>query len=217
MFATALSSFTTFFATIGPIEAAVLFAALTPSAGIAERRRLAITATLIASLILIVSALLGGPLLHQLGVSIAALQTAGGIILLLLGLEMVFARPQGLFKLTPPEGAEAQTKDDLAVFPLATPLLAGPGAMSAAIVLAAQTRGDAGTLAIVLGALLAVMLLTLALLLGAHGLSRLIGITAQRVLMRVFGILLAAIAVQAVFNGVAASGILHAVQATTGI
>ncbi len=208
MFGTALSSFTTFFATIGPIEAAVLFAALTPNATNDERRRLAITATLIASVILAGSALLGGPLLHQLGVTIAALQTAGGIILLMLGLEMVFAKPHSVFKLTPPEGAEAQTKDDLAVFPLATPLLAGPGAMSAAILLAAQTRNDALQLTAVLAALAAVMALTLALLLSAHRLSRVIGITAQRVLMRVFGILLAAIAVQAVFNGIAASGLL---------
>jgi multiple antibiotic resistance protein len=121
---------------------------------------------------------------------------------------MVFAKPHSVFKLTPPEGAEAQTKDDLAVFPLATPLLAGPGAMSAAILLAAQTRNDALQLAAVLAALAAVMAVTLGLLLGAHRLSRVIGITAQRVLMRVFGILLAAIAVQAVFNGIAASGLL---------
>jgi multiple antibiotic resistance protein len=208
MFPTALSSFTTFFATIGPIEAAVLFAALTPNADVAERRRLALTATLIASIILCGSALLGGPLLHQLGVTIAALQTAGGIILLLLGLEMVFAKPHSMFKLTPPEGAEAQTKDDLAVFPLATPLLAGPGAMSAAILLAAQNRHDALQLTAVFAALAMVMVLTLVMLLGAHGLSRIIGVTAQRVLMRVFGILLAAIAVQAVFNGIAASGVL---------
>jgi multiple antibiotic resistance protein len=208
MFATAFSSFTMFFATIGPIEAAVLFAALTPNAGVVERRRLALTATLIATVLLCGSALLGGPLLHQLGVTIAALQTAGGIILLMLGLDMVFAKPHSMFKLTPPEGAEAQTKDDLAVFPLATPLLAGPGAMSAAILLAAQTRHDPIQFAAVFAALAAVMLLTLALLLGAHGLSRILGVTAQRVLMRVFGILLAAIAVQAVFNGLGASGLI---------
>jgi multiple antibiotic resistance protein len=123
-------------------------------------------------------------------------------------LDMVFAKPHSMFKLTPPEGAEAQTKDDLAVFPLATPLLAGPGAMSAAILLAAQTRHDPIQFAAVFAALAAVMLLTLALLLGAHGLSRILGVTAQRVLMRVFGILLAAIAVQAVFNGLGASGLI---------
>lgn len=208
MVATALTAFTTFFATIGPIEAAVLFAALTPNASSGERRRLALLATLIASIILAGSALLGGPLLQQLGVTIAALQTAGGVILLLLALEMVFAKPHSVFKLTPPEGAEAQTKDDLAVFPLATPLLAGPGAMSAAILLAAQTHYDPLRLGAVLAALSAVMILTLALMLSAHGLSRIIGITAQRVLMRIFGILLAAIAVQAVFNGIATSGLL---------
>lgn len=209
MFATALTSFTTFFATIGPIEAAVLFAALTPAAEAGERRRLALRATAIASVILAGSALLGGPLLQQLGVTIAALQTAGGIILLLLALEMIFAKPHSIFKLTPPEGAEAQTKDDLAIFPLATPLLAGPGAMSAAILLAAQAHQDPWQLGAVLLALAAVMAMTLLLMLGAHGLSRVIGITAQRVLMRIFGILLAAIAVQALFNGVGSSGLLR--------
>ena len=208
MLSTALTSFTTFFATIGPLEAAVLFAALTPSMARADRRRLAITATLIAGIILLASTLFGGPLLRQLGVSIAALQTAGGVILLMIALEMVFARPASAFKLTPPEGAEAQTKDDIAVFPLATPLLAGPGAMSAGILLAANAQGDPLKIALVAGALIAVMAVTLLLLLGAHELSRVLGVTAQRVLMRVFGILLAAIAVQAIFNGIDASGLI---------
>jgi multiple antibiotic resistance protein len=208
MLATALTSFTTFFATIGPIEAAVFFATLTPKMPARDRRRIAVRATLIASVILVLSTAAGGPLLKQLGVSIPALQTAGGIILLLIALEMVFARPMSAFKLTPPEGAEAQTKDDLAVFPLATPLLAGPGAMSAGILLAANAHGNPAQLAVTVGGLVLVMLATLALLLLAHEVTRILGVTAQRVLMRVFGILLAAIAVQAVFNGVGASGVL---------
>jgi multiple antibiotic resistance protein len=208
MIATALTSFTTFFATIGPVEAAVLFATLTPSVPRSDRRRIAAKATAIAAVILIVSTLAGGPLLKQLGVSIPALQTAGGIILLVISFEMVFARPVSAFKLTPPEGAEAQTKDDLAVFPLATPLLAGPGSMSAGILLAANTRGDAVQLAVTIAALAVVMVATLALLLLAHEVTRLLGVTAQRVLMRVFGILLAAIAVQAVFDGVGGSGLV---------
>lgn len=207
MLETALTSFTTFFATIGPVEAAVFFATLTHNVGARDRRRIALRATMIASLILAVSTLAGGPLLKQLGVSIPALQTAGGVILLMISLEMVFARPTSAFKLTPPEGAEAQTKDDLAVFPLATPLLAGPGAMSAGILLAANAGGDAARLAVTVAALGAVMAATLALLLLARELARMLGVTAQRVLMRVFGILLAAIAVQAVFNGVGASGL----------
>ena len=205
MLAGLLASATTFFATIGPIEAAVLFATLTPKMDRAARQAIALKATLIAGGILLTFVLLGQPMLRQLGVSIAALQTAGGIILLLIALDMVFAKPGSAFKLTPSEGAEAQHKDDLAVFPLATPLLAGPGAMSSAILLAANAHGEPMRLAAVCAGLVAIIALTYALLRASHELNRLIGITAQRVLMRVFGILLAAIAVQAVFNGVSAA------------
>lgn len=208
MLAAALTSFTTFFATVGPVEAAVIFATLTPGVSQAGRRRIAVRATAIASSILLASTIAGGPLLKQLGVSIPALQTAGGIILLVIALDMVFARPTSAFKLTPSEGAEAQRKDDLAVFPLATPLLAGPGAMSAGILMAANARGDAVEIGAVVAALCAVMVLTFALLLVAHEMTRFIGVTAQRVLMRVFGILLAAIAVQALFDGLLGSGLI---------
>jgi MarC family membrane protein len=208
MLETALKSFTTFFATVGPIEAAVLFATLTPKMAHAERQAIAIRATLIASTILAFFTLLGGPILNQLGVSIAALQTAGGVILLVIAIDMIFARPEGSIKLSAPEGAEAHSRDDVAVFPLATPLLAGPGAMSAGILLAANAHGEPLGLAVVAGALAAVMIITLILLVLANELNRVLGVTAQRVLIRVFGILLAAIAVQALFNGIAASGLL---------
>lgn len=208
MLETALTSFTTFFATIGPIEAAVLFATFTPNMDAAERRGTALRAVLIASFLLLVFTVFGQPLLRQLGVSIPALQSAGGIVLLLIALDMIFARPSSAFKLTAPEGKEAQTKDDIAVFPLATPLLAGPGAMSAGILLAANAQGDMLKLAVVVSALLAVMALTLALLVLGHELNRVAGVTGQRVLMRVFGILLAAIAMQALFDGIAGSGLL---------
>lgn len=205
MITSLLSSITTFFATIGPVEAAVLFATLTPAMDRRARNAIALKATLIAGAILLVFTLLGEPLLRQLGVSIAALQTAGGIILLIIALDMIFARPGSAFRLTPLEGEEAQHKDDIAVFPIATPLLAGPGAMSAGILMAANAHGSPAGLMLVAVALLAVMVVTYALLLISHDLNRLLGITAQRVLMRVFGILVAAIAVQAVFTGVAAA------------
>ena len=137
------------------------------------------------------------------------MQTAGGIILLIIALDMIFAKPTSAFKLTQPEDEEAQTKDDIAVFPLATPLLAGPGAMSAGILLAANTNGNPLSLTVVVGALAAVMAITLGLLLLSHQLNRVIGITAQRVLMRVFGILLSGIAVQAVFDGIGGSILLR--------
>ncbi|WP_072372213.1 MarC family protein [Hyphomicrobium sp. NDB2Meth4] len=209
MLETALTSFATFFATIGPIETAVLFATLTPKMELAERAAIALRATAIAGVLLLIFTLFGQPLLDELGVSIAALQTAGGIILLIIALDMVFAKPTSAFKLTQPEDEEAQTKDDIAVFPLAMPLLAGPGAMSAGILLAANADGNALLLGTTVAALAAVMLVTLALLLLSHRINRMIGITAQRVLMRVFGILLAGIAMQAIFNGVAASGVLR--------
>jgi len=205
----ALTSFTTFFATIGPVEAAVLFATLTPKMARAARAAIAVRATVIASLILLVFTLLGQPLLDQLGVTIPALQTAGGIILLIIALDMIFARPTSAFKLTEPEDVEAQTKDDIAVFPLATPLLAGPGAMSAGILLAANADGNPLALSVTVAGLAAVMVITFALLLLSHEVNTLIGITAQRVLMRVFGVLLAGIAVQAAFNGIGASGLLR--------
>jgi multiple antibiotic resistance protein len=204
----ALKSFTTFFATVGPIEAAVLFATLTPKMPYGERQAIAMRATLIASGILTFFTLLGGPILNQLGVSLAALQAAGGIILLIIALDMIFARPGGSIKLTAPEGAEAQSRDDVAVFPLATPLLAGPGAMSAGILLAANAHSEPLGIAVVAGALAAVMAITLILLMMANQLNHILGITAQRVLIRVFGILLAAIAVQALFNGILASGLI---------
>jgi multiple antibiotic resistance protein len=121
---------------------------------------------------------------------------------------MIFARPTSSFKLTPIEDEEAHEKEDIAIFPIATPLLAGPGAMSAVILMAAGTQADPIRYAGVVAALAGVMALTLLLLLLSNELSRALGVTAQRVMMRVFGILLAAIAVQAVFNGLAGSGLL---------
>lgn len=200
-------SFTIFFATIGPLEAAVIFAALTPNMTRSERTRVSLRAVGIASIILFGALFAGGPLLHQLGVGIPALQTAGGIILLVIALDMIFARPSSAFKLTPIEDEEAHGKDDIAIFPIATPLLAGPGAMSAAILLASGAAADPIRYTGVIAALAAVMVLTLVLLLVANELSRAMGVTAQRVMMRVFGILLAAIAVQAAFNGLAESGL----------
>jgi multiple antibiotic resistance protein len=207
MLETALTAFTTFFAVIGPIDTAVLVASLTPNMTRAERRAVSFKAVLIASSIILMFALVGEPVLRQLGVSLAALQTAGGIILFIIALNMTLARRPGPGTLTTRESAEAENKTEahaeIAVFPLATPLLAGPGAMTGAIVLAAGTKGDVLLLAAVIGAILAVMIITLALLLVAQEVHQLIGVTARKVVVRVFGVLLAALAVQMIFNGIA--------------
>ena len=207
MLETALTAFTTFFAVIGPVDTAVLLAALTPNMTGAERRAVSIKAVFIATTIILLFALVGEPVLRQLGVSLAALQTAGGIILFMIALDMTLSKRPGPAMLTLKESVEAGNKAEayaeIAVFPLATPLLAGPGAMTGAIVLAANTKGDLSLLAAVIGAILAVMGVTLVLLLLAQEVHQMIGVTARKVIVRVFGVLLAALAVQMIFDGIA--------------
>ena len=209
MLETALTAFTTFFATIGPIESAVLFVTLTPNLSKNERRAISLRAVLIATLIILSFALLGQPVLDQLGVSLAALQTAGGIILLFISIDMIFARQSGAISMSLTESSEAESKDDIAVFPLATPILAGPGAMSGAIVLAANTENDLTLLLIVISAFLAVMVLTTVILLVAQEIHGFISVTAQKVIVRIMGILLSALAVQSIFDGISASSIIQ--------
>jgi multiple antibiotic resistance protein len=166
-------------------------------------------ASTIATLILAFFVVAGQCILNLLGVSIAALQAAGGIILFLIALDMIFLwGTTSVANITPPETKEALVKDDIAVFPLATPMLAGPGAMSGAMLMMASTNGEWPLQLGVLLALLVVMLLTLVLLLAAKDMHRLIGITAQKVIQRVFGVLLAGLATQSLFNGILASGMI---------
>ena len=211
MLETALLAFTTFFAVIGPVDSAVLVASLTPNLTRAERRAVSVKAVFIATIIILVFALVGEPVLRQLGVSIAALQTAGGIILFVIAIDMTLSRRPGATTLSPGENAEVENKAEanaeIAVFPLATPLLAGPGAITGAIVLAASTNGDSALLAAVIAGIVAVMALTLALLLVAQEVHRMIGTTARKVIVRVFGVLLAALAVQLIFNGISAASL----------
>ena len=206
MFETFFTAFTTFFAVIGPIDTAVLLASLTPNMTGAERRSIAVKAVFIATIIILLFTLFGGPVLRQLGVSLAALQTAGGIILFMMAIEMTLSkRPGPVAALSPKESEEVEDKAEahaeIAVFPFATPLLAGPGAMTSAIVLAAGTRGELSLLGAVVAAIIAVMAVTLVLFLLAQEIHQLIGLTARKVIVRVFGVLLAAIAVQSIFNG----------------
>lgn len=203
-----LLAFTTFFATVAPVDAAVLFAALTPHSPAAHRRAMAVKGVAIAAAILLMFAIGGHKLLEVLGISLPALRTAGGVLLLLMAIDMVFARPSGGVTATKDEAAEAEHKRDISVFPLATPLIAGPGAMGASILLYAQAEGAALAIAAVLAALVLVLGLTLALLLIASRLQHWLGVTGQNVITRVVGILLAALAVQFVFDGIRDSGLL---------
>ncbi len=206
---TAVVAFTTFFATVGPIDVAAMFAALTATASQQARRSMAVRGAIISGCILFTFAFAGKLLLSSLGISLAALKVAGGILLLLIGIDMVFARSSGGTSTTSEETSEAATRRDISVFPLATPLIAGPGSMGAVILLMASTDGDIVAQMTVLAALLAVLLLTLALLLLANKVHQFFGVTGMLVVSRVFGVLLSALAVQFMFDGIAQSGLLR--------
>ncbi len=208
MFETGLVAFTAFFATIDPIGVAVIFAALTSGATVSHRRIMALRGTAISAGILLVFALFGEPLLKYMGITLPALRIAAGILLLLLAIDMVFARSSGGRSTTETEAEEAEQKQDISVFPLATPLIAGPGAMGAAILLVAQAEGDRVLEAIVIGALVAVLVINLVLLFVAAQVQKLLGVTGLNVVARVMGILLSALAVQFILDGLGGSGLL---------
>jgi multiple antibiotic resistance protein len=153
-------------------------------------------------------ALSGETLLANFGISLAALRTAGGILLLLIGIDLVFVRPSGGISTTDDEAREAETRQDITVFPLAMPMIAGPGAMGASILLMANTDGDLILKATVIGALVIVLIFTLLSLFLATQIQRVLGVTGMHVISRVFGILLTALAVQFIFDGIAQSGLL---------
>ncbi len=207
MLQTAVMAFATFFATIGPVSVAAMFMALTTGSTPHHQRTMAIKGTLIGAGILLLFAIVGETLLAYLGISLAAVRTAGGILLLLIGIDMVFARSSGGITTTDDESQEAKAKADISVFPLATPLIAGPGTMGAAILLIAQTQGEIMLQLAVVAAMLTVLFLTFGALMTASHLQRILGVTGLQVVSRVFGVLLTALAVQFVFDGVAGSGL----------
>ena len=200
-------AFATLFATVGVADTAFIFAALTKDNTPRERFIFATRGVLIALAILLFFAVLGSAILDLFGITIPALRTAGGVLLLLIAIDMVFARHSGGTGTTDEEEDEAKRSQDISVFPLAMPLLAGPGAISAVILLTtgAQSSMDFW---LVLAALLVIMALVWVTLLIAIPIQRLFGLTGLSVVSRVVGILLAALAVQFIFDGVKASGVL---------
>lgn len=204
----AIHAFATLFVTIGPIDIASLFIPLSGRVDTeAERRAIAIRAIVISAVILFAFALVGDRLLLALGIGMPAFRFAGGILLLLLAIEMVFARRS---LLTSGEDREAHAKEDVSVFPLAVPLIAGPGAITSIILLMSEVKGDLPGQAMVLGMLVAVLVLTLLALLAAGWIVHRFGVTGVNVITRVLGIVLAALAAQYVFDGLLQSGVLGA-------
>jgi len=202
---TALVAFATMFATIGPLDVAIVFASLTTGDPPRSRMAAAFKGTAIAAIILLVFAVFGEAVLRLFGISLPALRIAGGVLLLLIAIDMVFARASGGTSTTADENAEAVARADISVFPLATPLIAGPGAMGAIILLMADAAGHPLAIALVIGALAAVLAITLACLLLTTQLQKLLGQTGVHVVTRIFGVILAALAVQFMLDGLAGS------------
>ncbi len=196
-----INIFILLFVVIDPISLAPLFSGLTFGGSGSYRRRMAWKGVVVAGCILLAFALVGDRLLQYLSVSMPAFSIAGGILLFLLAIEMVFARQSGLRSTTASEQAEAEHRPDISVFPLAIPMIAGPGSLTTILLLVGD-RGLSSETLVVLLVMFVVLLITLGMLLMASHLMKLLGETGTNVITRVLGIVLAALAVQFIINGV---------------
>jgi multiple antibiotic resistance protein len=196
-------AFVTLFVIVDPVGTAVIFAGLMRGASKDFTRRMAWRATALAGGMILVFAFLGDALLQALGITLPAFRIAGGLLLFLLATDMVFARPSGIRNPTVPEQEEAARSTDVSVFPLAFPLLAGPGALTSIVLLMAKARSPWEAAGVIV-ALAAVLGLTLLTLLFAARVMRRLGVTGANVISRVLGIILAALAAQLVLDGMAA-------------
>lgn len=199
-----MNSFLLLFVTIDPVGVTPMFAALSAHLSDAARRSAATRAVLLAAVILVVFGLIGADLLLALGIGLPAFRIAGGGLLFLLAIDMVFARHSGLRSTTQDEFHEAEHRQDISMFPLAFPLLAGPGALTTILLLTAGHKGEPEMLGGTLAALALVLLSTWAALWLTGPLLRMLGETGANVIGRLLGLLLAALAVQFMVDGVTA-------------
>ncbi len=199
----AFNSFVTLIVVVDPLGLAPIFAALTKGYSRERKKEAAIRGTVAGAIILFLFALVGDVLLGALGIGLPAFRIAGGALLFLLSLDMIFARPSGMRSRTIREQEEDSYEEDIAIFPLAIPLLAGPGAITGVLL---YTGGRAPLeIVTVLGVLTAILLLTLTSLLLAPRVMEFFGESGANVLSRVLGVLLAALAVQFILDGIKAS------------
>jgi multiple antibiotic resistance protein len=188
------------FVIIDPVGTAILFAGLTVHDDAAKRRGIAKRASAISFVVLLIFGLAGEKLLRLLGIGIPALQIAGGALLFLSAKDMVTAK--GELRATDEEKAAASnTTEDISVFPLAIPLIAGPGAMTTMVLLHAKANGAPGAIFAISLGLAALIVATLVAMLSARALARLMGTTGASVVGRVLGILVAALAAQFILEG----------------
>jgi multiple antibiotic resistance protein len=195
-----VSAFVTFLVVIDPPGCAPIFASVTSGATAAHRRAMAIRSVLVATGILIFFGLLGEDLLRALGVSLSAFRIAGGILLFLIAIDMVFEKRTERRENRAEEVSAAHV-EDVSIFPMAIPMIAGPGSIASVMLQMARTDGLIPSL-VVLGALLLTLALTLGALLLAGPLMRLLGHKMEAMLTRLLGVILAALAAQFVIDGI---------------
>jgi multiple antibiotic resistance protein len=208
---TLINAFTTLLVTVDPPGLAPLFLGLTTGMNRVERRQVALRGSVIAFFILAAFALFGASVLGVLGISIGAFRIAGGLLLFWIAFEMVFEKRQDRKEKTTEDAITKDHIHNIAVFPLALPLIAGPGAISATILLAGslQTSIDRAQLISVIAVNL---ILLFAALVIAERLDRLLGVTGRAILTRLLGVILAALAAQFVVDG--AKSALNLISAT---
>ena len=194
------SALVTFLVIIDPPGCAPIFASLTRGTPDAHRRAMALRSSLIAWIILMFFALLGKPMLHALGISLASFRVAGGIMLFMIALDMVFERRPQRREVRAQSIEGTPEADDISVFPMAIPMISGPGSIASAMLWVSRADGAVQVLT-VLVAITVVILITLVCLLAAGPLMRLIGERIEAMITRVLGVILAALAAQFVIDG----------------
>ncbi|MBT8135942.1 MAG: MarC family protein [Gammaproteobacteria bacterium] len=197
-----IKQFVVLFVVIEPISLVPMFGALTRGGSVRYRRKMALKASALSALILVAFALAGDYLLDALGISVEAFKIGGGLLLFLIAVDMVFARDSGLRSTTVREQEEARYREDISVFPLAFPLIAGPGALATVLLMVGDARNDFTAYIGIMAMLLLVILIVLVLLLTTPWVMRVIGRSGADVISRLLGVVLAALAVQYVTDGI---------------
>ncbi|WP_340264635.1 MarC family protein [Sphingobium mellinum] len=199
-----ISAFVTLFVVIDPPGCAPIYASLTTGATAAQRRAMAIRAVGIAAGILLVFALWGKQLLGLLGIQLDSFRIAGGIMLFIIAMDMVFEKRTQRREDRAHKIAETPEVEDVSVFPMAMPMIAGPGSIATVMLLMSQANGLSDRL-VVIGAVLVTLVLMLGSLVAAGPLMALLGSKIEAVITRLLGVLLAALAAQFVIDGLKAS------------
>ena len=195
-----LKFFVLFFVVVEPITLVPLFAAITEGADEAFRRQMALKAVIVAGLVLLLFAVGGAWFLQIMGISMEAFRIAGGIMLFLIALEMVFARESGT-RTTPKERDESIKRVDVSVFPLAFPFIAGPGSLAIVLLTFGASRADLPLSVGLFGVVIVVLAITYLLMRLTPLVMRVMGVTGGNVVNRLSGVVLAALAVQFIITG----------------